>query len=122
MEVSVGLIGLGNVGTGTLQILTENARSIGEKLGFGLTVKAVCSRSIYTKKTLQCPGGILRTENWRDVVNNPEIDIVVEVIGGTATARHIIEESLKQRKSVVTANKELMALCGPELWSLANAN
>ena len=121
-EVGVGLIGLGNVGTGTLQILTENARSLREKLGFRLAVKTVCSRNIHAKKSLVCPDGITRTDNWREVVNNPEVDIVVELIGGTATARNIIEESLKQRKSVVTANKELMALCGPELWSLANAN
>ena len=122
MEVGVGLIGLGNVGMGTLEILTGNARSIGEKLGFPLTVKAVCSRNIHAKRTLPCPDGALKTGNWRDVVNYPEVDIVVEVIGGTATARNIIEESLKQRKSVVTANKELMASCGPELWSLANSH
>lgn len=122
MEVGVGLIGLGNVGTGTLQILTENARSLGEKLGFRLVVKTICSRNIHAKKSLICPDDITRTDNWRDVVKDPEVDIVVELIGGTATARNIIEESLKQRKSVVTANKELMALCGPELWSLANAN
>jgi homoserine dehydrogenase len=122
MEVGVGLIGLGNVGTGTLEILTGNARSIEEKLGFPLTVKAVCSRNVHAKKTLPGPDGTFKTDNWRDVVNHPEIDIVVEVIGGTATARSVIEESLKQRKSVVTANKELMALCGPELWSLANAH
>ena len=50
MEVTVGLIGLGNVGQGTLQILTENAKSIAEKLGFPLVVKAVCSRNISAKK------------------------------------------------------------------------
>ncbi len=54
--------------------------------------------------------------DWREVVSDPEIDIVVELIGGTATAGQILEESLKQRKSVVTANKELMALRGAELW------
>ncbi len=68
------------------------------------------------------PTGVVRTTNWRDVVCDPEIDIVVEVIGGTATAGHVIEEALRQRKSVVTANKELMALRGAELWSMANQN
>ncbi len=121
MEVTVGLIGLGNVGQGTLQILTENAKSIAEKLGFPLVVKAVCSRNVSAKK-LSTAEGVLRTSNWRELVENPEIDIIVEAIGGTATARLVIEEALRHRKSVVTANKELMALLGPELWSLANAN
>lgn len=53
---------------------------------------------------------------------DPEIDIVVELVGGTATAGHIIEDSLRQHKSVVTANKELMALRGAEMWALANQN
>ncbi len=121
MEVTVGLIGLGNVGGGTLQILTENAKSITEKLGFPLNVVAVCSRSIETKK-LACAGSVIRTADWREVVGNPGIDIIVEALGGTATARSIIEGALNQKKSVVTANKELMALRGAELWSLANAN
>ena len=121
MEVTVGLIGLGNVGQGTLQILTENSKSIAEKLGFPLVVKAICSRNLSTKK-IASGLDVVRTNHWREVVENPEIDIVVEAVGGTATARSIIEESLKHRKSVVTANKELMALLGPELWSLANAN
>ncbi len=121
MEVTVGLIGLGNVGQGALQILTENAKSIAEKLGFPLIVKAICSRNLSSKKISSAPD-VVRTNDWRQVVEHPEIDIVVEAIGGTATARSIIEEALKQRKSVVTANKELMALRGAELWSLANAN
>lgn len=119
MHVSVGIVGLGNVGLGTLQILTENAKSIGEKLGFPLKVKAVCSRNVQAKKLPCSDSGIVRTTNWREIILDPEIDIVVEAIGGTATARHLIEEALAQRKSVVTANKELMALRGAELWDAA---
>ena len=118
-EVTVGLIGLGNVGLGTLQILCENAKSTGEKLGFPLTVKAICSRSVLSKQ-VECGSTVMRTADWREVVQHPEIDIIVEAIGGTATARSVIEEALRNRKSVVTANKELMALRGPELWALAN--
>ena len=120
MSVGVGIIGLGNVGLGALEILTENARSIEEKLGFPLHVKAVCSRTIQKKNSRLLSGAVPRTSDWREVVSNPEIDIVVELIGGTATAAHVIEEALKQGKSVVTANKELMALRGAELWSTAN--
>ncbi len=122
MEVGVGLIGLGNVGLGALQILTENARSIREKLGFPLRIAAVCSRSPHTKNLSCLDESVMRTADWHDVVSNPSVDIVVEVVGGTATARHVIEEALRNRKSVVTANKELIALRGAELWSLAHEN
>ncbi len=122
MEVTVGVIGLGNVGLGTLEILTENARSIHGKLGFALNVKAVCSRNVQQKKLPALTEPLLRATDWREVVCDPEIDIVVEAVGGTGTAFHIIEEALRQRKSVVTANKELMALRGADLWALANQN
>jgi homoserine dehydrogenase len=122
LEVAVGIIGLGNVGLGTLEILTDNARSIREKLGFSLQVRAVSSRSVKQKKLPPLDGAVVRTPEWRDVVCDPEIDVIVEAVGGTATSGHIIEEALRNRKSVVTANKELMALRGAELWSLANQN
>lgn len=120
MEVGVGLIGLGNVGSGALQILTENVASIREKLGFGLKVKAVCSRSVLSKSLPGLTEDILRTPNWKEVVCHPEVEVVVEAIGGIGTASHIIEECLRERKSIVTANKELMALRGAELWDRAN--
>ncbi|MBV9406398.1 MAG: homoserine dehydrogenase [Acidobacteriaceae bacterium] len=121
VDVGVGVVGLGNVGSGALEILTGNAKSIQEKLGFPLKVRAVCSRSIH-KKNLPVDGAVLRTTDWREVVCHPQIDIVLELVGGTATAAHVIEEALERRKSVVTANKELMALRGAELWSKANQN
>ncbi len=122
MEVTVGIIGLGNVGSGALQILTENAAGIQEKLGFPLRVKTVCSLNVQQKKLPGLTSNIVRVTDWREVVNDPEIDIVVELIGGTATAGQILEESLKRHKSVVTANKELMALRGAELWEKASKN
>jgi homoserine dehydrogenase len=122
MEVCVGIIGLGNVGLGALEILSENARSIREKLGFSLKVKSVCSRSVAQKTLPTFENEVVRTAHWKEVVCDPEVDVVVEVIGGVGTAAHIIEEALRQRKSVVTANKELIALRGAELWTLANQN
>jgi homoserine dehydrogenase len=122
MEVKIGVIGLGNVGSGALQILSENAGRIQEKLGFPLRVKAVCSRNVREKKLPALPGLVTRTTDWKEVVADPEIDIIAELVGGTATAGHIIEDALRQRKSVVTANKELMALRGAELWETANKN
>jgi len=122
MEVTVGVIGLGNVGLGTLQILAENSEAISEKLGFPLRVKSVCSRNVKQKNIPAFAQAAIRTTDWREIVSDPEIDIVVEVIGGTATASQIVEQSLKQHKSVVTANKELMALRGADYWELAMQN
>src|SRR5450631_3162574 len=100
----------------------ENANGLQEKLGFPLRVKSVCSRSVRQKKLPAFANNVLRVTDWREVVSDPEIDIIVELIGGTATAGQIIEEALRQRKSVVTANKELMALRGAELWVKASQN
>ena len=68
MDVTLGLIGLGNVGLGALEILIENAQSIQEKLGFGLKVKAVCSRSVHLKNCLLCTEPVIRTTDWREVI------------------------------------------------------
>ncbi len=118
-EVRLGIIGLGNVGSGTLSILAENGAQIAEKLGFPLRVTAVCARSFSNKTIPDALSGALRTTDWREVVNHPEVDVVAELVGGTGVAREIVVTALDNGKSVVTANKELMALCGPELWDRA---
>jgi homoserine dehydrogenase len=120
-EVNVGIVGLGNVGIGTLTILTENAEQIALKLGFQLRVKALCSRSLAAKKLPAGLSSAVQTTNWRDVVTHPEVDIVAELVGGTGVAREIIDAAIQNRKSVVTANKELMASCGAEIWERAIA-
>lgn len=119
--VNVGIIGLGNVGTGALSILTENADQIALKLGFPLHLGALCSRSIAAKSLPAALDNALKTADWREVVNHPEIHIVAELIGGATVAREIIEASIARGKSVVTANKELMAMSGAELWDRAIA-
>ena len=120
-EVNVGIIGLGNVGMGTLGILTENASQIALKLGFHLRVKALCSPSIHSKKLPARLDSVLHTSDWQEVVQHPEVDIVAELVGGTGVAREIIDAAIRNSKSVVTANKELMALCGAEIWERAIA-
>ncbi|MBV8816845.1 MAG: homoserine dehydrogenase [Acidobacteriaceae bacterium] len=107
------------MGSGTLAILTENAEQIALKLGFRLNVKAVCSRSVGTKTLPDGMSDALRTNHWRDVVYDPDVDIVAELVGGTHVAREIVEAAILAGKSVVTANKELMALCGAEIWDRA---
>jgi homoserine dehydrogenase len=119
--VQIGIIGLGNVGSGTLDILAENARDIALKLGFPLEVRAVCSRAVAEKKLPAAFSGALKTTHWREVVEHPDVQIVAELVGGTGVAREIVEASIARGKSVVTANKELMALAGAELWDSAIA-
>jgi homoserine dehydrogenase len=118
-EVHVGIVGLGNVGSGALQILAENAEQIATKLGFRLKVSAVCSRSVHEKVLPEALGPVRRTSDWRELIRDPEIDIVAELVGGTAVAAEIINAAIDHHKSVVTANKELMAVCGSEIWSKA---
>jgi homoserine dehydrogenase len=119
--VNIGIIGLGNVGMGTVTILSENAAQIAVKLGFPLCVRAVCSPRV-AEKTLPGPlDSALKTTDWREVVEHPDVHIVAELVGGVTVAREIIESAIARGKSVVTANKELMALAGAELWDHAIA-
>ena len=118
-DVNVGLVGLGNVGMGAVGILAETGEQIALKLGFRLNVSAVCSRHVDLKTLPDGLGPIFRTNDWRELVSHPKVDIVAELVGGTSTAREIIDAAIAHRKSVVTANKELMALCGAEIWDSA---
>jgi homoserine dehydrogenase len=117
--VNVGVVGLGNVGSGTLAVLAENASQIEQKLGFPLRVTVVCSRSVATKKLPEGLGTVQRTADWHEVVSHPEVDIIAELVGGTSVAADVIDGAIANRKSVVTANKELMANCGSEIWDRA---
>ena len=122
-EINVGIIGLGNVGRGTLRILSDNAAQITGKLGFSLNVKALCSRSVLSKPPAEAAlfPEAERTSNWQEVVNNPEVQVVAELIGGTTVAAEIIDSAISSGKSVVTANKELMAEQGAQIWEKATA-
>jgi homoserine dehydrogenase len=116
--VNVGIIGLGNVGMGAVSILEENRVQIEEKLGFPLRVRRVCSRGV---ERLAIPGHVMRSTDWHEVVEDPEVHIVAELIGGRSVAQEIVDAAIAARKSIVTANKELMALCGAEIWDRAIA-
>ena len=117
----MGIVGLGNVGLGTLRILAENAGQIALKLGFRLGVRIVCSRNPEAKQLPEAFGEVPRTRDWKQVVTHPEVDIVAELVGGTTVASEIIHAAIANGKSVVTANKELMALAGAEIWDRAIA-
>ena len=118
-SVTVGIIGLGNVGKGTLTILTENAEQIALKLGFRLELAAICSRRLDGALFPGLSPEVRRTRDWRDMVTDPKVDIIAELVGGTTDAKDIIDAAVANGKSVVTANKELMAVAGPEIWDRA---
>ncbi len=119
-SLKVGLVGLGNVGCGTLQILIENKEQLAHKLGIPVEVAMLCSRSVHSRKLPAGAESIAKTTDWRDVVSNPEVDVVAELVGGTGAASDVIEAALANGKAVVTANKELMAKRGVELWQKAS--
>ena len=118
-DVNVGIVGLGTVGSGTLKILLENADQIALKLGFRLRVRAICSLEVHTQALPDGIGEVAKTTEWREVVTHPDVDIVVELVGGTTVAAEIINGAIANGKSVVTANKELIALRGAEIWERA---
>ena len=119
--LKVGIIGLGNVGSGTLRILGENAASIERKLGFPLRVAAICSPSVLARPPIEADAfpDALRTTDWREVVGHPDIDVVAELVGGTTVAAEVIDGAIAAGKSVVTANKALLAERGVEIVEAA---
>ena len=118
-DVNVGVVGLGNIGSGTLKILAENADHIALKLGFHLRVGAVCDLLVESKSIPESLGPVFKTTDWRRLIDHPGLDIVVELVGGTTIAAEIINAAIAAKKSIVTANKELMALSGAEIWERA---
>jgi homoserine dehydrogenase len=119
--INIAIIGLGNVGGGTLRILADNSRLIERKLGFPLVVKAICARRVLSEppEIAERFPDALRTADWREAVEHPEVQVVAELVGGTTVAAEIVETAIARGKSIVTANKELMAERGAEIWDQA---
>jgi len=117
-EIRIGLIGLGTIGTGVAKTLLENRSLLEERLGFTLKLKSIADLDITTDRGITIPQGILTTDA-DSLINDPNIDIVVELIGGTTHAKDLILRALKNGKHVVTANKALLALKGKELFDAA---
>jgi homoserine dehydrogenase len=115
-DVNVGMVGLGTVGGSTLRILDENAAEIERRLGFKLWVRAAASLEIEARSEEK---GRLLTRAWQEVVEHPEVEIVVELVGGTTIAQQVIRGALERGRPVVSANKELLGLQGAELAELA---
>jgi homoserine dehydrogenase len=117
--IKVGLLGLGVVGGGTWKVLTRNAEEIARRAGRRIEVAAVAVRDIEKAREL-VGDGVLVTQDGMEVVRHPDIDIVVELIGGETVARDWIREAIAQGKHVVTANKSLLAKHGNEIFAAAH--
>jgi len=116
-EVNVGIVGLGNVGSSTLAILSKR-RSDRAQARIPSEGGRRCSRSVHTKHIPAGLGDVFKTTDWREVVTHPDVQIVAELVGHTVAAQ-IVDAAIANHKSVVTANKELMAASGPEIWDRA---
>ena len=113
--VGLGIIGVGTVGTGTIKVLQEHRLEIERRLGCRLQLKMICSRSIRKKNLSWLKGKVAVTTDWKEVVHNPEVNIVVELVGKLPTARAIAFAAVNAGKHLVTANKQLVAEHGIEL-------
>lgn len=110
-KVKLGLIGLGTVGTGVVKVLKDYDN---------IEIKKIAVKNINKKRDIENLNPSILTTDPFEIVNDPEIDIVVEVIGGTDPAFELLKTAINNKKHIVTANKELLAKKGQELFNLAN--
>lgn len=114
----MGLLGCGNVGRAVVELVRDHGAAIRSRTGLDLQIARVAVHSISKDRGVELAAGVL-TDDAESVVTDPSIDVVVEVMGGTEPARRLILAALDAKKPVVTANKELLANAGPELFSAA---
>lgn len=118
--VRIGLLGCGNVGAALVQLIERQADVIEARTGIRLQISRVAVRNISRDREVQLPEGVL-TRDAHDVVNDPTVDVIVEVMGGIEPARELIAAAIAHGKPVITANKELLANVGHELWAQSDA-
>ncbi|MNO74062.1 Homoserine dehydrogenase [compost metagenome] len=116
--VKVGLLGLGTVGTGVIRIVEGHQEDLSRQVGSPIVIEKVAVRSLGKKRNIEIESSKL-TENPWDVIRDPEIDVIVEVMGGVNETKAYILEALDRGKHIVTANKDLMALHGSEIMAKA---
>ena len=112
--MKIGIIGLGTVGYGVVDIISKEKQRLEKLIQEEIVIKYGCALN-----DISLPKGVIYTQNYHDVINDPEVDVVVELIGGTSVAKTIILESLKNGKDVVTANKALIAHHAKDIFQTA---
>lgn len=119
-EIGIGLLGFGTVGAGVVEGLQKNGDLIADRLGIRLVLRQIADLDLDTDRGVEVSRDLL-TPNAADVIANPCVDVVVELIGGTGVALDLVKQALEAGKPVVTANKALLAEHGEEIYSLADA-
>jgi homoserine dehydrogenase len=117
--INVGIIGFGTVGTGTVRLLLENRELLKERIGFEINLKRIADLDITRDRGIHISRDIL-TENVDALLDDPNIDIVVELIGGIRPAKDFILKAILNHKHVITANKALLATSGNEIFKAAS--
>lgn len=117
-KIGVGVIGFGTVGAGVADILQRNRALLMARTGIDIALTRIADLDITTDRGVKVDPAIMRTDAF-EVIADPEVDIVVELIGGTGIARKVVLAAIGAGKAVVTANKKLLAECGAEVFGLA---
>ena len=119
-SIKVGLLGIGTVGSGTFEVLRRNQAEIRRRAGRGIEIVAVSRRDTAQAHRVVGSAATVHADPF-EIVRNPDIDIVIELIGGTTLARELVLEAISRGKHVVTANKALLAVHGSEIFAAARA-
>ncbi len=120
-KVTLALVGFGTIGTGVIEILKNNSEIIKKRTGIEIVLKYIVDIDITTPRKTDLASAIKIT-NYKEALKDPEVDIVIELVGGTGFSSILVEESIKSGKNVVTANKALLAEKGAALFKLADEN
>ncbi|MFH1754009.1 MAG: Gfo/Idh/MocA family oxidoreductase, partial [Candidatus Omnitrophota bacterium] len=118
-KVNVGLIGFGTIGAGVAEALIKRKSYLKRKVGFEIDLKKICDKDLSSNRGVTVSKKLF-TRNVDDILTDPDIDIVVELIGGIHPAKEIVKKALANGKYVVTANKALLCEEGRELFECAN--
>jgi homoserine dehydrogenase len=117
-NINIGLIGLGNIGTGVVKLLEQNEELIAKRLGARLVLKRIADININTPRIVKINKNLLTT-NATEIINDKDISLVIELMGGYEPARTFLLEAIAQGKHIVTANKALLATHGNEIFKAA---
>lgn len=117
-QIGIGLLGFGTVGAGVVKILTDNRDVISARVGAELVLRRIGDLDVTTDRGVKVDPSVMTTDAF-EVINDPAVDVVVELIGGTGIAKKLVVAALEAGKPVVTANKKLLAEYGTEIFALA---
>ena len=113
-RIEIGILGLGVVGSGTVALLENNRAEIERKIGIGFHIKKIAVRDLNKKRLYEVDHSLLTTDAY-EIIDDPDIDIICELIGGIDPAKKFVMRALENGKQVVTANKEMIAKEGHDL-------